>query len=144
MFLDEWPWSDPPERWALTIEQFVTRGLDAVILSTILQKAVTVGTSYRHAWLYFCKVCWAEVTKLEDRARELVGQPDVDAEAELEPGDDAYWEGYQAGFADGQAHTSPPVRTCVECDERPEWQDTGQCVRCWDTQLEVDSEVVAQ
>lgn len=64
-----WLYEWEPDDWRNTLERFYMRGLDADVLEHIMRKAC--GNSDRkanHAWLWFCKVCWAEITKIEAAA----------------------------------------------------------------------------
>lgn len=65
---NRWIWEQTPDDFYDTVARFYELGLDGVILNHTMDRACNpdVRRTVRHTWLWFCKVCWAEVGKIRD------------------------------------------------------------------------------
>ena len=64
-----------PSGWESAIGSFLDAGLSAEVIVEMVHVANEArGVDYR--WGYFCGCCWNRVRKLQDRAREIVAEPD--------------------------------------------------------------------
>lgn len=128
-----WPHNSLPTDWTASVERFVTAGLDKDDLEFFMTKAIGGGRSYDHAWRYFCKVCWVEITALQKAAADALAEPEppkvekVEAPAE-EPEEEPWVEPtHRPGWEDLTS-----FRWCIECDENPSGWDNGMCDKCND------------
>lgn len=64
-------WCDLPAGWRVSVEQFLTAGLDADDLVGLVDVAFASPASDK--WRYFCGCCWTTVRTLQESARQLIG-----------------------------------------------------------------------
>lgn len=127
VFVENWPWSSPPDDYRATISKFVRLGLGVDDIERILRQAAERSTGFEHCWRYFCKVCWSQVDLIREAAKRIVEE---DRAADPEPST-------AADVLDLPAAAPPPVLRshleqpywCIECDDRKAAVD-GMCEQC--------------
>lgn len=128
-FEQAWPWASPPDDWKKDIAKFVRLGLVADDMVHILEKALDRATGYQHAWLYFCKVCWAEVKLIRSRAEEALALEPVPAFGPEPDVDEVVYEDFRPEPPPFYAPLPTTLVSCIECDERQPGDD-GLCDAC--------------
>lgn len=66
----------PADHWQSSIRNFVSAGLTAEDLVEFMEVGLQRGTNADHAWRYFCKIAWSEVTTLQQEAEQIIADRD--------------------------------------------------------------------
>lgn len=132
LFAAAWPWSSPPDDWERDVSKFIRMGLAPEDVLHILERAKDRCNGYQHTWLYFCKVCWAEVKLIRGRAEAALAETHhapTPEPAESDPAEVIIYEEFRPEPPPFFAPLPEPVWLCLECDDRPAGDD-GWCDTC--------------
>lgn len=79
----EWHRGNRPANWTDSIDGFLAAGLPAEVIVKMARVAQDKTGDMGYRWSYFCGCCWRRVREMQDRAAQIVAQPE--ASPELEP-----------------------------------------------------------
>lgn len=74
---DEWYRGNRPHNWTDSIDSFLDAGLPKEVIVRMARVAQDKTGEMGYRWSYFCGCCWRRVSEMQDRAAQIVAQPEV-------------------------------------------------------------------